>query len=139
MPALCGLLAILFDREPDFSPDAAAQRAGLTLILQRPETGRIFVAREGDDIRGMVSLLNTVSTALGGPAAWLEDLIVAPGHRGRGIGTRLVGHALQYARERGLLRVTLLTGADNTAAQQFYRRHGFRDSAMLPLRCLLVE
>lgn len=137
--ALVGLLDLLFTLEPDFSPDAAAQRAGLALILNRPETGRIFVARSGDDILGMVSLLNSVSTALGGPVGWLEDLIVAPAHRGLGIGSLLVGHALQVAREQGMLRVTLLTGADNLSAQRFYRRHGFRDSGMLPFRRLLAE
>lgn len=139
IPALCELLALLFELEPDFSANADAQRAGLSLILQRPEAGRIFVAREGESVVGMVSLLNSVSTALGGPVAWLEDLIVAPAHRGRGIGSDLIEHALSYARECGLKRITLLTGAENSGAQRFYRRHGFRASGMIPLRCLISE
>lgn len=139
VPALCDLLAVLFAQEAEFTPDHAVQRAGLTLIVQHPDAGRIFVARDATGVVGMVSLLDTLSTALGGRVGLLEDLVVAPGRRGRGIGSSLLEHALAFARDNGLLRVTLLTDADNEAAHRFYARHGFRTSRMIPLRCLLTN
>ncbi|HYQ38837.1 MAG TPA: GNAT family N-acetyltransferase, partial [Pseudomonas sp.] len=42
-----------------------------------------------------------------------------------------------HAREVGCQRITLLTDADNAAAQRFYARHGFGPSPMIPLRRLL--
>ena len=94
IPALCGLLAHLFQQEAEFTPDDAAQRRALAMIIDHPEVGQILVARRGDDVVGMVNLLYTVSTALGGRVALLEDMIVAPHARGAGVGSQLLGHAI---------------------------------------------
>ncbi len=139
IPALCALLNLLFTQEADFSPDAEAQRRGLALILDDPAVGEILVARRDGRVLGMVSLLYSVSTALGARVAWLEDMIVHPEARDAGVGAALLRRALALARERGCKRITLLTDRDNDAAQRFYRRQGFRPSAMVPLRLLLAD
>src|SRR5437763_1908933 len=86
LPALVDLLGVLFAQEADFVPDAAKQRRALEAILSDPRIGRIYVARESERVIGMVSTLYTISTAEGGKAAWLEDMVVLPECRGRGIG-----------------------------------------------------
>jgi len=85
----------------------------------------------------MVSILFTVSTAEGGRAAWLEDMIVHPGRRGQGIGERLLDEAKSGARAAGCSRITLLTDASNNAAMRFYGRAGFVCSEMVPMRMSL--
>lgn len=137
IPALCGLLQVLFSQEAEFRPDQDAQSRGLAAIIAEPSTGEILVARDGDRILGMVSLLYSVSTALGGRVAWLEDMVVLPQARDAGVGGSLLDEALAHAARRGCLRVTLLTDADNLAAQRFYRRRGFQHSPMIPMRVLL--
>ena len=139
IPALCELLAHLFQQEAEFTPDDAAQRRALAMIIDHPEVSQILVARRGDDVVGMVNLLYTVSTAMGGRVALLEDMIVAPHARGVGVGSQLLGHALALARMSGCLRITLLTDRTNAAALRFYQRHGFIASAMVPLRLALDE
>jgi GNAT superfamily N-acetyltransferase len=133
-PALCDLLALLFDQEAEFQPDAAAQLRGLTAILGEPDIGLILVARQGDELAGMVNLLFTISTALGGRVALLEDMVVAPAHRGGGIGTRLLQAAIACAQAQGCRSITLLTDAVNEPAQRFYARQGFTPSSMLAMR-----
>lgn len=135
VPVLCDLLALLFTQEREFQPEPQAQRRGLMRILASPDVGQIWVARDVDGtVLGMVNLLFTVSTALGATVALLEDLVVVPDARGRGIGSALLVHALAQARSCGCRRVTLLTDHDNFAAQRFYARHGFKASGMLPMR-----
>jgi GNAT superfamily N-acetyltransferase len=85
----------------------------------------------------MVSILYTVSTAEGGRAAWLEDMVVSPELRGSGIGEQLLQTALKESRAAGCKRITLLTDAVNERAIQFYARTGFKPSAMIPLRLKL--
>lgn len=131
---LCGLLAHLFTQEADFTPDEARQADGLRLILEHPETGRIHCAVAGGAILGMVSILFTVSTAEGGRAAWLEDMVVEPRQRGRGIGEQLLATAIRDAREAGCVRITLLTDLTNADAMRFYARSGFVRSRMIPFR-----
>jgi GNAT superfamily N-acetyltransferase len=96
--------------------------------------GTILVAHENDALVGMVNLLFTESTALGSRVALLEDMIVLPAARGKGIGTMLMQAAFQAARAEGCKRITLLTDAKNAAAQRFYARHGFGRSSMIPMR-----
>jgi len=137
VPHLCGLLAILFSQEAEFRPDAARQAAGLQAILADPRVGAILVARENGAIAGMVSLLFTVSTFLGAKVALLEDMIIHPGQRGKGIGTVLVKAAIERAKAEGCARITLLTDGANAEAKAFYRRAGFVESTMTPLRLML--
>lgn len=143
IPALVGLLTVLFSQEADFMPDPEAQFRGLARIVGHPEIGEILVmaldGRNGESVRvaGMVNLLYTVSTALGARVAVLEDMVIAPEWRGARLGSRLLREAIAHARSRGCHRITLLTDRDNEAGQRFYRRHGFGPSAMIPLRLSL--
>jgi GNAT superfamily N-acetyltransferase len=134
---LCDLLALLFKQEADFIPDRARQERALRLILGQPETGRIFCARFEGRVTGMVSLLFTISTAEGGRAAWLEDMVVHPDWRGKGLGNRLLQYALAAGKTQGCSRVTLLTDGDNRPAMRFYERAGFERSSMVPFRLKL--
>ncbi|MBL8482838.1 MAG: GNAT family N-acetyltransferase [Rhodocyclaceae bacterium] len=134
IPAMAALLQELFAREADFQPDLAKQCAGLRLILDQPERGRLFVLRAEGRVIGMANALTLVSTAEGAPVLLLEDLILAAEWRGRGLGRRLVEHICAWAAAQGMTRVTLLTGHDNHAAQAFYAAAGFRPSAMRVMR-----
>ena len=136
-PALSALLSILFTQEAEFQPDTAAQQRGLNAILSDPALGEILVARQNGQIVGMVNVLYSISTALGARVALLEDMVVAPAMRGSGLGSQLLAAAIKHAKQRGCLRITLLTDADNYAAQAFYQKQGFEKSSMIPLRCNL--
>lgn len=137
IPALCRLLDRLFTQEAEFQPDRAAQERGLTAIINQPHVGHILVARQDDETVGMVNLLYTVSTALGGRVALLEDMVIASEVRGQGVGSTLLAAAIDHARQQGCLRITLLTDLDNHVAQAFYRKQGFNTSAMMPMRLML--
>lgn len=137
--ALCDLLNILFSQEAEFVPDSAAQHRGLALIVGNPDIGHVLVARQGNEIVAMVSLLYTVSTALGARVALLEDMVVAPASRGSGVGSQLLQQAIELARRNGCRRVTLLTDRINEPAQRFYQKMGFTLSPMVPMRLSLDE
>ena len=134
IPQLCELLAILFTQEADFKPDAKLQARGLQLIIGQPEVGSIYCATDGASILGMVSILFTISTAEGGRAAWLEDMVVHPDWRGKAIGGQLLQEAINRVRLDGNSRITLLTDSTNSAAIHFYEKAGFIRSGMIPLR-----
>jgi len=134
LPQLADLLFDLFSHEADFIPNRDKQMRGLRLILEQPSRGRIFVLRNDSRIIGMINLLITISTAEGGFVLILEDLIVHKDHRGQGYGSRLLEHALGYARAKDFLRITLLTDKLENSARSFYEQHGFKQSGMVPMR-----
>src|SRR4026207_1054773 len=107
LPQLAALLGVLFSQEAEFAPDSAKQTRALEQILSDKAKGTLYVARDEGRVGAMAPPLYTVSTAEGGLSALFEDLIVLPGHRGRGIATALVKFIVQEAREpggRGLAR-----------------------------------
>ena len=132
------MLETLFSQEAEFVPNPELQQKGLLNIIENPNIGNIVVAHAGDQVIGMVNVLYTVSTALGGRVALLEDMVVATDSRDQGIGSALLEFGIELARKKDCLRISLLTDADNEGAHRFYQRHGFSRSSMAVFRKALV-
>ena len=128
------LLGELFTEEGDFCPDKEKKLRGLRLIFEQPNRGRVFVLRQDRTIVGMINLLFTISTAEGGFVILLEDLVVHKNFRGHGYGSKLLEYAINFAKQKNFLRITLLTDRPENVAQAFFRKHGFVDSSMIPMR-----
>jgi GNAT superfamily N-acetyltransferase len=119
--ALIGLLKLLFAIETDFSFDAAKQGRGLQLMFKAPDTRRITVAEINNRVIGMCSAQLLVSTAEGGMAALIEDMVVVPEYRGQGIGKKLLAAIEDWAFQQGVSRVELLADHTNAPALAFYQ------------------
>lgn len=137
LPRLVDLTMALFELEEDFTPDRAKQERGLRSILEQPSRGRIFVARTDYELLGMVNVLFTISTAMGGFVILLEDVIIHPDFRGQGYGTKLVEYVIDFAKRKDFKRITLLTDKISEESQRFFERLGFRHSSMIPMRLTL--
>ncbi len=137
LPALTELVMDLMSRSEDFTPDRTLQERGLRLILEQPNRGRIFVVRNKDRIFGMVNLLFTISTARGGFVILMEDVVIHPDHRGQGYGAMLVDYVVDFAKRKNFKRITLLTDKMSAESQEFFRKHGFEHSHMIPMRRII--
>ena len=49
----------------------------------------------------------------------------------------LLDYAIEFARQKNFKRITLLTDRPELRSQSFFRKHGFYESPMLPMRLLL--
>src|SRR5213078_26851 len=136
---LSEMLGGLFAQESDFRPDKHKQLRGLRLIFEQPSRGRVFVLRRDGVIVGMINLLFTISTAEGGFVILLEDLVVHDSFRGHGYGSQLLEYAINFAKQKKFLRITLLTDRPELRSQNFFKRHGFFESHMLPMRLLISK
>jgi GNAT superfamily N-acetyltransferase len=134
---LSNLLGELFSEEKDFRPNKQKQLQGLRLIFEEPNRGRVFVLRRDRTIVAMINLLFTISTAEGGFVLLLEDLVVHDSFRGHGYGSQLLEYAINFAKQKKFLRITLLTDRPELRSQNFFKRHGFYESPMLPMRLLI--
>ena len=122
IPALVGLLAILFDIEKDFQPDISKQETGISLLINNTQTATIQVARNhANQVIGMVSAQLVISTAQGAPSAWVEDMVVDSAYRGQGIGKQLLQNALNWAKKNGATRAQLLVDIENSEALSYYQ------------------
>jgi GNAT superfamily N-acetyltransferase len=139
LPELTELLFELFSQEADFIPNREKEMRGLRLLLEQPSRGRVFVLRSPGRIIGMINLLITISTAEGGFVLVLEDLIVHRDHRNQGFGTQLLEYAVDFAKRKNFLRITLLTDKPNDKLKRFFQKNGFVESNMIPMRMYFRE
>jgi N-acetylglutamate synthase-like GNAT family acetyltransferase len=49
----------------------------------------------------------------------------------------LLDYAIEFARQKNFKRITLLTDRPELRSQSFFRKHGFYESPMLPMRLLI--
>ncbi|MGI5211413.1 N-acetyltransferase family protein [Plantactinospora sp. CA-290183] len=105
-----------------YDPGMTAEQAYRIWVEAPP--GRTVVAVEGDRILGTAKM----GPNRPGPGAHVStaSFMVAAGARGRGVGTALCRHALDWARERGYagMQFNAVTES-NRAAVELYRRLGF--------------
>jgi amino-acid N-acetyltransferase len=92
---------------------------GLLLPRTREEIAahisHFLVVEDAERVAGCVAL-----EPYGAELAEIRSLAVAPGERGRGLGARLLRHAVAVARRRGFARVFAVTHAP-----EFFTRQGF--------------
>lgn len=56
---------------------------------------------------------------------WIQNVAIRPDHQGQGLGRRLLAHAEDEARTRGLPAMGLLTNERYTANIAMYQRYGY--------------
>lgn len=133
--ALCVLFAELdrFHREvrPDIfvEPEGLARSPDFIAGMVAGPGSAILVAEEGGALAGLATLVErTIPANQVRPErriAEVDNLVVMPGHRRRGIAGLLLRHAEDWARHRGLASLELGVWEFNAGAVACYEAAGF--------------
>ncbi|MDQ3738559.1 MAG: GNAT family N-acetyltransferase [Actinomycetota bacterium] len=117
-------LVSAFDRlTPQLSSSSSAPDWAALEELVATAGTVIFVARLDGEIVGSLTLVTfRIPT---GQKAWIEDVVVDEGARGRGVGELLSRAALEEAARRGIDSVSLTSRPSREAANRLYQRIGF--------------
>ena len=96
-----------------------------SLLNPTPDTA-VFIAEdaEGSPL-GLIHLHAATEHYNREEHGHVEDLIVAHGGEGRGVGRALLSKAEEWARERGYRWLTLNVFAENLRAREVYKRLGY--------------
>jgi GNAT superfamily N-acetyltransferase len=103
-------------------PDDERNRVFFRRFLAPSDDGLLLAAWQGDQIVGFATLYWTFSSTHAAEAALMNDLFVAEGHRGEGIGLALIEASVAAARHRGMRHLEWFTALDNEPAQRLYDR-----------------
>lgn len=106
--------------------DAEARAAALMLISD-PSLGRLWVTCDGTTVVGYVAVAFGFSFEYRGREAFVDELLIAESHRGRGLGREALELAEAYCREAGVNALHLEVERHREQALELYRRRGFSD------------
>ena len=101
--------------------------AALAPLLQRESHfGRIWLVRWRGEAVGYVALCFGYSIEFGGRDAFVDELFIVEGARGKGLGGKVLASMKREAAGLGIVALHLEVGRNNQRARQFYEKHGFR-------------
>lgn len=138
LSAVWGLLRQLAEVLEDDEPLPALARLGELYdeMARLPQVYYNCVAEDDERVVGFLSLMCYRTFFHTGGTALINELVVAEDYRGRGVGRRLIAHAVEAARDRAVDEIDVSTEFINEKAQQFYQACGFDGEFLLLSRDL---
>lgn len=126
LPAICGLLEEI-DQDANMPP---SQAQSIWEAMNGYSYYKVFVAEDKaadpPAIVGTFALLIGHNLGHGGkPFAIVENVVVHPDHRGKGVGRRMMEEAMILAKAQGCYKLMLSSDIKREAAHRFYDSLGF--------------
>ena len=98
-------------------------------MLQNPETSPVFIAESDGNPLGVAACSITDSLEMGCSVLLINELVVRPQSRNKGVGTALINHCKKYSEEKGMGAIELMQPSNGTEGdterRTFYERNGF--------------
>ena len=116
-----------FTAEEGYPYERDAVRRMLTDMLAREDIGRAWFIWDADELAGYVAVCFGWSIEFRGRDAFIDELFVRPGFRGRGHGTAAMQLVEQEAPGLGIRALHLEVERHNAGARRLYNRLGYRD------------
>ena len=129
-PAHAAALIDLLDdyaRDPAGGGEPLSDFARANLVSQLAARPFIFsvIAFDGGSPVGLINAIEGFSTFACRPLVNVHDVVVLPGHRGRGIAAQMFAAVEAIALERDACKLTLEVLDGNASARALYQRLGF--------------
>lgn len=126
-----------YQRFYEAEPDDERNRRFFSRFVAPSEDGLLLGAWVNGELVGFANIYWTFSSTSAAKAALMNDLFVAEGQRGSGVGLALIEACAEAARSRGMHHLEWLTALDNHRAQRLYDRTEASRSAWLGYEILL--
>jgi GNAT superfamily N-acetyltransferase len=121
-----GVWPLVREFATSFTPERTAFDATWQQTLAATHTLVLVAETVDGDIIGYLLGNSHRTFFANGPVAWIEELMVEPGHRRSGVGRRLMEHAEDWARSHDAAYIALAS----RRAGHFYLALGYEDSAV---------
>jgi GNAT superfamily N-acetyltransferase len=138
LETLCGVLFHLHGDAPWRASRNAAADAALRSILADTRRALMIARINGEAVGTIDVIVSPNLTREVHPFAVIENVVVTPAARRRGIGRQLMEAALDFARSQGCYKVQLVSANKRDAAHHLYDAMGF-DAEVSGYRRYLIE
>lgn len=94
----------------------------------RNKNGKIFCARVGSEIAGLIIVLIEDNDIIDKPGryAYISDVVVREKYRSKGMATKLMQEAEEFAKQEGIREIKICVLEKNIAALNLYQKTGYQ-------------
>lgn len=110
----------------DYPFDRREREALLHTFLGDPGLGRVWMVHRNDAVAGYIILAFGFSFEHGGRDAFIDELHLEAGHRGQGVGSKVLSEVIRVACDLGIRTLHLEVEEHNVAGHHLYHRQGFQ-------------
>ena len=103
---------------------------------KRKGEGGVLAARKGKGKRNRILGVAVLRYDKRHRYGVIEDIVVDVRTRGTGVGSQLMAAAFRTMKEAGMENVILESGCRNKDAHRFFKRHGFKEAAVMFMKSL---
>lgn len=116
------------------------EQIDLTLneFTKHPEKGCVLILTEGEEAVGYCIIVYFWSNERGGNILNIDELFIAPAHRGKGLGSAFLKELLAHPLN-GSVAFELVTTPQNSRARELYKKLGFQESSDVHLEMLKTQ
>ncbi|MEW5856087.1 MAG: GNAT family N-acetyltransferase [Cyanobacteriota bacterium] len=107
--------------------DESIVRTALANVLHDDSLGRVWLIQNGDEAIGYIVLTFGYSLEFRGRDAFIDELYIRESYRGQGVGMSVIQFIESVCPSLGIQALHLEVERKNTAAQDLYRKVGFKD------------
>ena len=104
-----------------------ALKAALRLFVKWPRLGFVWLAFADGEPAGCCVISYAISTSIGAVVGKLDDVFVADGFRGLGLGEAMLRALEKQLKKEKVKRIDTAVVTDNDGAARFYARMGYRE------------
>lgn len=127
---LLRMMRNLAEQEPGaYFFDEPVVREVLRKFLATPDLGQTWLFFDGETAVGYIVLTFGYSFEYHGRDSFIDELYIEPHYRRQGIGRRAMQFVEERALELGVNAIHLEVDDGNNAAEELYRRSGYKDQA----------
>ncbi|MCG7409399.1 GNAT family N-acetyltransferase [Paenibacillus sp. ACRRX] len=112
--------------ESDPSPDQLEQCEQILNRFINDSSAYCYLAKQEHEYIGFIILSWSFSISKGSPVLRIEALYSSSKHRKKGVGRKLMEHAIDLAISNKAARLQLETDDDNAPARTLYKQLGFK-------------
>ena len=126
----------LYDLVYTTAPDAEKIMRRFLDDLSSSSYSCLFVAERDEEVIGFLSGELREGSPTFEPKTWaaVEDVYVAPDHRGLGVGHALLEEFQKWAKEKNVNGISLQVAASNVRARKLYEELGFREVSVYQVK-----
>lgn len=119
-------LVAAFHDHKGLETSEAHRRDALAPLLAGSPHGAVYLIGPPKSPVGYIAVAFGWAIEFGGLDGFVDELFIRPGVRGRGMGSGALAQLSAVLGRHGVKALHLEVGPENAAAQEIYRREGFR-------------